>query len=503
MVNSKSVFIVLILTIIFYSYTSAQKIVNIRDFGATGKGLEDETQYLQKAIDEAAKFPGSIVFLPKGIYLLKSFTITNNYLENYILRLADNITIKGEGQNSVIKLANHLFDKRDINANAHVFYGLNLKNVRLDNFLIDMNGRNNLVPKGTLKNYSSIFSKRGNNLIIENIVIKNSAGRTMINIMGAGKNLHINNNNFINGGPYVGNQTLNPNQNDFSFLYSEWDSTTISNNIICQDNVKAALTNYNGGIEIHGSNSLVNNNHITGCWPGLYITSSMSNTLENVAVVNNVFNDCAVGISFWIIQPMENIRIQYNKIGLRNPTQNDHQLVTGILIPNGNSTEYSISFANASFNSHLFIDSNYIFAKEMKNPSQGISVHSVHNSVISNNLISGMNYAGISIAGSIWGIDSLKIKKNTFSGFLPNNHKSLVGGFFVITDTYSKTQKKAKGFKNIEISDNRAINNLNFLNSKTNVYNGFIALPQKLMNQVIRKNNDFGNTKDFHTVITD
>jgi hypothetical protein len=47
---------------------------NVRDFGATGDGVTDDTESLQRALD-AARAAGGIVFLPPGTYLTRRLTL--------------------------------------------------------------------------------------------------------------------------------------------------------------------------------------------------------------------------------------------------------------------------------------------------------------------------------------------------------------------------------------------------------------------------------------------
>jgi hypothetical protein len=47
---------------------------NVRDFGAVGDGVSDDTDHLQQALD-AARAGGGIVFLPPGVYLTRRLTL--------------------------------------------------------------------------------------------------------------------------------------------------------------------------------------------------------------------------------------------------------------------------------------------------------------------------------------------------------------------------------------------------------------------------------------------
>lgn len=135
-------------------------------------------------------------------------------------------------------------------------------NIIISNLMIDMNGANNLVPEKVIKNHSAIFTTYGRNYYIHDITIMNCSGTNRVNIIGKGTSLVIENCKFINGGNYVGSIVPNKNQVDFSFIYSEWESITISKNIIQQKDIDIGLGNYTGGIELHGSNSLASGNYL-------------------------------------------------------------------------------------------------------------------------------------------------------------------------------------------------------------------------------------------------
>ena len=135
---------------------------------------------------------------------------------------------------------------------------------------------------------------------------------------------------------------------DYSFIYSEWDSTFIKNNIIQQQNIDIGLGNYSGGYELHGNFSSASGNLIEGCWPAIFITSSNDGILKNVTIEKNRIINCVTGISFWLIHPMENIFIDSNDIKLTYSRSPKLNLCAGILMPNGNAKEYNTRLANAA-----------------------------------------------------------------------------------------------------------------------------------------------------------
>ncbi len=95
--------------------------VNVRDFGAKGDGVTDDTAAIQGAIDSLKS--GGTVYIPKGIYLV-------NYLsfrENIHIRLAGNLPDAKVGYTD--EVANYV-KNGDVailrrNGNNHMFYNLN------------------------------------------------------------------------------------------------------------------------------------------------------------------------------------------------------------------------------------------------------------------------------------------------------------------------------------------------------------------------------------------
>ncbi len=478
-------------------------IINVKDLGAKGDGITDDTRAIQRAIDKASPLSITTIYFPAGIYNIAAYTTTTNFLENYCIKLHSNLSFKGDGDRSIIHLADHIFDKSDTAANAHIFYGSIVKNISFSNLLIDMNGANNLVPLNVLKNFSAIFTSFGENYHIYNVTIKNCAGTNMIDIMSQGNNLVIENCKFINGGNYVGTPKPNKNQIDFSFVYSEWSSTIVRNNFIQQQNIDIALENYSGGIELHGSNSSASNNYIEGCWPAIYITSS-SGVLENVSVEKNTIRNCVYGISFYINYLIKNVLIKNNNIHLTHARSPKNDFCVGIKVPNGNIKEYSKELANLAPIYNLRITENEIEADSMQTLSMGMLLHSLHQSKIFKNTIKKMNYGGIVLQGSKWGTDSLSIDNNRFVDFRPNNHPTAVGGYVIITDTYSPSVTGAKGFQNVILSNNKFIgNNINIVKkrAKGRFPGVFIALPSEMTGEIRFKNNQFTESSEKTEII--
>jgi len=81
-----------------FTLARTSKVVNVKFFGAKGDGITDDTQAIQKAIDETSKSKVTL-FFPKGIYIIKSHI--DNCKELNYLRNEGGILIKS---NSHLKL---------------------------------------------------------------------------------------------------------------------------------------------------------------------------------------------------------------------------------------------------------------------------------------------------------------------------------------------------------------------------------------------------------------
>ncbi|MCY9693134.1 glycosyl hydrolase family 28-related protein [Paenibacillus alginolyticus] len=83
---------------------------NVKDFGARGNRRydEDDSPYIQSAIDTAAQ-SGGIVYIPPGMYFLK-----------IPLRVSANITLMGAGSSSILRSSTHKFGLLNLSAVQHV-----------------------------------------------------------------------------------------------------------------------------------------------------------------------------------------------------------------------------------------------------------------------------------------------------------------------------------------------------------------------------------------------
>jgi len=287
--------------------------VNIIDYGADPTGVVDSVAAIQAAINFASANSRS-VYIPDGTFLLDAITYidpTNIYATRGqsifgLLFAKSNVTIFGNGKNSVLKVAANQLLKSftyvaDVNSGTYLNYQMPgtkgfqvfvqnpsdvaINNFNLFNFTIDMNGYNNKVyPLNSFGNQSTcqaVYLKQGGNFVCEQIRIVDAPGAQVIALDPNTAYSTINENVFINCGFLDGTNT---NLDDHSTIYSMGADARILNNRLTQD---VQWTGKGGSpIEVHGLRVSIVGNYIYKYLAMGVVSSLVQN--GSFAIENNI-----------------------------------------------------------------------------------------------------------------------------------------------------------------------------------------------------------------------
>jgi len=266
------------------------KFVSVKDFGAVGNKIADDTKSIQKAIDAVYQAGGGVVFFPSGTY-----KVTINPTTSQAITIRAKVTLKGaDSRDSIIKLADKQSNYNSILAGET--YDSDLSNFSMYDLTIDGNATNNIVVSNL--DFSSEKSRYvvrifvGSIIRIERCRFIDHSNVNTISVNGEEQvsDVLIDNNNFelIGGGI---------SDYDHSTIYGHGKRIQISRNNFVSRNgagTKGART----AIETHGDEYIVKQNVISGFTNGMNITGYAKSS-NNQIITDNVIKEAHTGMILW------------------------------------------------------------------------------------------------------------------------------------------------------------------------------------------------------------
>jgi hypothetical protein len=289
--------------------------VSVKQYGALGNGIADDTKAIQKAINAVSSQGGGTVFFPAGTYRI---LIQPN--QSRALTIRRNITLKGEGyQNSILKLGDRQGNYNAILAGASP--QSDLSNFVLYGLTLDSNASGNPIPSEKyFKQDKDRFTLRiyvGSKIKVENCRFTNIKNINVITINNDRliSDIVIKNNIFdgVGGGSF---------DHDHSTIYIHGKrSLTTQNRFTSRKG--SGTYGARTAIETHGDGHQVLNNTISGYTYGINATGFASSSKGQI-IQGNSISDVHTGIVIWsyLYRGMEsnvgirNLVIDKNKIDL-------------------------------------------------------------------------------------------------------------------------------------------------------------------------------------------
>jgi hypothetical protein len=365
------------------------QILTVTDFGATGDGVADDSTAINAALSYANAIGGATVLVPPG-----------NYKLNAILRIGSNTTLKSN--NGVSYLKNH----------PNTFLNNGLGYTTSSN-IPAYSGHKNIVIDGGVwegfafeifDGYTGFALGYGTNIVLKNIILKDSIGTGHAVDMAACDGVLFENCRFLGYSPGAGTNTsiqdciqLDHNV-EGSFPYFGVPAFKQNLNITVRgcyfgpnpDNTDVRFRAFSIGVGQHGSvydqwpeNILVENNTFEGCiYAGVRVWK-----WRNAKILGNTFVDCA--------RPVHVTATAANSVSSRdiNRVQQDQAEASEGLIISGNnfrnSSDYHIFISNIQFGSDTSIrHKNIVIANNIgeTTATDFVTVRNCENFIVANNI---------------------------------------------------------------------------------------------------------------------
>jgi hypothetical protein len=352
---------------------------------------------IQMAIDSLSK---GDVLLAEKTYLLNRRVemklIGSGDKVSAILVPRSGVNIVGRGYGSVLKVA----DNHTATGDYVVFAPSKAEttsDISFRNFRIDGNGSRNLV-KGRIRRAMAIWLFAGRNISIDNVWFENQPGTNVVKFGSDSLSYLVTDSLIANcvfsnvGGAIPGNRG----QRDHSTLYISGKNVRVSKNRLSnpgpydENGPPVAVV---AGIEMHGDDMTVSDNHVENYGNGGYIVGDGIVTAKRHRWTGNSFiNMTKMGISIWSISPVGDILFEGNRIRLNGELD---QCVAGVFQPL-NPPDTTVGIDGITVRANV-IDST---ATKPGTVWCGIMFTAVRNAVIESNRIDRISGAAILIIGN-------------------------------------------------------------------------------------------------------
>lgn len=315
--------------------------VNVKNYGAVGDGVANDTQAIQNAID-AVSSTGRTIYFPAGTYLVTPATLKDwegtplgegQMTCAFIMR--SGMSLWGD-VGATIKLANNCSTTSVPKRLALFFTNVPLQNLSFVGLTMDMNGLNNRISPSAPASYNRYnqamihvtgtiagVAARCDNVVINNCKFLNTAGTSCVvmaqsNSAGItlGTNWSITNCLFSNNGIDT---------DDHSSVFAWADDVVCDNNIFTADTMfPNGISGNSGtfvGYEVHGANQRFTNNLVSNYWQGMWVASNLTSDADNIVIANNTFSPVKwYAIDFFRTSASESViskvLIEGNTVGL-------------------------------------------------------------------------------------------------------------------------------------------------------------------------------------------
>lgn len=382
---------------------------DVRQYGAKGDGVTDDTAAIQAALDAAKAAGGGTVYVRPGTYMVAA-TATR-------ISIGSNTTLMGAGNSSIIRVRNNNGDYEDLFRPIGFVEHVTIQDLRIDQNPDGNPG--NTIASGAFGRSEAVFGFASyDDVHISRVTFSPSIGVHAIAMSGVTGRASITDCTF---------DFVRPPSNplyDSSVIYVE------SSGLVLRDNTfrSAVLPNSRGGvcaIEVHGGPSVISGNTVDGFRIGMNLTPPDHGDLTRTSymtVTQNTLTRVLQGMLIWSStnKSLRGITVSDNLIAV---AQVDHALgtwSTGITLNHlsllaGDNRDIIITSNQIRFQDDptgMKLDDDSRFAAIGIGPQGSVSNVLVANNVVINAPGRGIIVGNTALATSVY--RNIDVLNNTF-----------------------------------------------------------------------------------------
>lgn len=302
--------------------------LNVKDFGAKGDGITDDTLAIQATLDRATPQRGVEIYFPPGTYLVSPHGKAN------ILIVKSHTRLFGDGAGSVIKAADWAGDYHSVFGSDETSSASFVKDVTFEALKFDQNPAGNIScdirsgggdsPQNVIKFFQ--FS----DVAVRDSIFDPASGVNTIVLNGTKNHGAIVVNNYFR---FVRGRSAATQPYDNSAIYIEAKDQTVAFNTFVANPSERAF----GAIEAHEGPARVYRNLSIGYQTGVNIVAQFLRNDDvvdllrgnDIIVASNTFLGANHGIRLWPStgRPLSRIEISGNRIGVSQLAHQTRQAV--------------------------------------------------------------------------------------------------------------------------------------------------------------------------------
>jgi|GEM_PF-4089360 hypothetical protein len=323
--------------------------VSVKDYGAAGDGVTDDTVAIQRAIDACAGL--AVLYFPAGVYLVDPTRLAAVFPagSTYALEMRAGMWLTGKG--ATIKVKNGASSDAAPQRYTVFFSAATLTDISFRGLTFDGNWTNNLMSPGRA---GFVFNRFGQAFIG---FFGNAASGTDVEIIGCKFKANPGENNIVCGVPngisvsaigrgWIIKDTVHidggMDAGDFSAIFAYCEDMLCTGNRFTQT---TAPTVWNGtgarnAFEVHGARQTFSNNEITNYFGGVIVDSNYTNPVAGVIITDNTMQGMFLyGVRLWrqsSQSALSNIEISDNTINLNATAYSTSDVVKAGIYGAGN-----------------------------------------------------------------------------------------------------------------------------------------------------------------------